>query len=105
MFECLQQIDINSANSEIILHCVSVGISSQLQQWTNFCTNFSPKSGGVGDATSSVRFLIGVVTVPANRPVWGDGTYCDVMMMLCLTALITWCHTLGIMLTLLVCII
>ena len=23
----------------------------QLQQWTNFCTNFSPKSGGVGDTS------------------------------------------------------
>ena len=34
----------------IILHCVSV--SNQLQQWTNFCTIFSPKSGrGVGDAS------------------------------------------------------
>jgi len=32
--------------TEIILHCVSV--SNQLQQWTNFCTNFSPKSGGNG---------------------------------------------------------
>jgi len=35
--------------TEIILHCVSV--SNQLQQWTNFCTNFSPKSGGSGDAS------------------------------------------------------
>ena len=35
--------------TEIILHCVSV--SNQLQQWTNFCTNFSPKSGEVGDAS------------------------------------------------------
>ena len=26
--------------TEIILHCVSV--SNQLQQWTNFCANFSP---------------------------------------------------------------
>ena len=31
------------------LHCVSV--SNQLQQWTNFCTNFSPKSGGMADAS------------------------------------------------------
>ena len=30
--------------TEIILHCVSV--SKQLQQWTNFCTNFSPKKWG-----------------------------------------------------------
>jgi len=29
---------------EIILHCVSV--SNQLQQCTNFCTNFSPKRWG-----------------------------------------------------------
>jgi len=34
---------------KIILHCVSV--INQLQQWTNFCTNFSPKRGGVGDAS------------------------------------------------------
>ena len=27
-----------------MLHCVSV--SNQLQQWTNFCTNFSPKNWG-----------------------------------------------------------
>jgi len=51
VFKCLQQIDINSAvgPTEIILHCVSV--SNQLQQWTNFCMNFNPKSGGVGDAS------------------------------------------------------
>ena len=30
--------------TEIILHCVSV--SKQLQQWTNFCMNFSPKKWG-----------------------------------------------------------
>jgi len=30
--------------TEIILHCVSV--SNQLQQWTNFCTNFGPKKWG-----------------------------------------------------------
>jgi len=29
-----------------------VSVSNQLQQWTNVCTNFSPKKwGGVGDAT------------------------------------------------------
>jgi len=39
--------------TEIISHCVSV--SNQLQQWTNFCTIFSPKSGrGVGDASPRV---------------------------------------------------
>jgi len=26
--------------------CVCVSVSNQLQQWTNYCTNFSPKSGG-----------------------------------------------------------
>ena len=30
--------------TEIILHCVSV--RNQLQQWTNLCTNFSPKKWG-----------------------------------------------------------
>jgi len=40
-------------DAKIILHCVSV--SNQLQQRTNFCTNFSPKKWGSGDAGSGGR--------------------------------------------------
>jgi len=43
----LNNLGLHTCCTEIILHCVSV--SNELQQWTNFCTNFSPKSGGVGD--------------------------------------------------------
>ena len=47
------------------LHCVSV--SNQLQQWTNFCTNFSPKSGGVGDA-SPLSKKVGTPSPPHYTP-------------------------------------
>ena len=40
----LNSLGLQTCCTEIILHCVSV--SNQFQQWTNFCTNFSPKSGG-----------------------------------------------------------
>ena len=43
----LNVLGLRTRCTEIILHCVSV--SNQLQQWTNFCTNFSPeKVGGSG---------------------------------------------------------
>ena len=42
----LNNLGLHSCCTEIILHCVSV--SNQLQQWTNFCTSFSPKSEGSG---------------------------------------------------------
>jgi len=37
----LNNLRLHTCCTEIILHCVSV--SNQLLQWTNFCTNFSPK--------------------------------------------------------------
>ena len=40
----LNNLGLHACCTEIILHCVSV--SNQLQQWTNFCTKFSLKSGG-----------------------------------------------------------
>jgi len=40
----LNNLSLHTFCTEIILHCVSV--SNQLQQWTNFCTNFSPKKLG-----------------------------------------------------------
>jgi len=43
-------LGLHTCCTKIILHGVSV--SNQSQQWTNFCTNFSPKkSGSVGDAS------------------------------------------------------
>jgi len=43
-------LGLHTCRTKIILHCVSV--SNQSQQWTNFCTNFSPtKWGSVGDAS------------------------------------------------------
>ena len=40
----LNNLGLHTCCTEIILHCVSV--SNQLQQWTNFCTNFSPEKWG-----------------------------------------------------------
>jgi len=37
----LNNLGLHTCCTETVLHCVSV--SNQLQQWTNFCTNFSPK--------------------------------------------------------------
>ena len=45
----ISYIEYYVCSTEIILHYVSV--SNQLQQWTNFCTNFSPEVGGMGDAS------------------------------------------------------
>ena len=42
----LNNLGLHTCCTEIILHCVSV--SNQLQQWTNFCTNFSPQKWGSG---------------------------------------------------------
>jgi len=42
----LNNLGLHTCCTEIILHCVSV--SNQLQQWTNFCTNFSPEKWGSG---------------------------------------------------------
>jgi len=54
--------------TEIILHCVSVGLSNQLQlQWTNFRTNFNPKSEGVEDAPPPCRKKVGR-RCPLARP-------------------------------------
>jgi len=41
------------------LSLCSRSVSNQWQQWANFCTTFSPKSGGVG-------------TRPPCRKKWGD---------------------------------
>ena len=49
----LNNSGLRTCCTEIILHCVSV--SNQLQQWTNFCTNFSPKSGGSGGRVPPVE--------------------------------------------------
>jgi len=51
----LNSLGLHTCCTEIILHCVSV--SNQLQQWTNFCTNFSPKKWG---------------TRPPVEKKWGD---------------------------------
>ena len=45
----LNNLGLHTRCTEIILHCVSE--SNQLQQWTNLCTNISPKKWGVGDAS------------------------------------------------------
>ena len=50
--------------TEIILHCVSV--SNQLQQWTNFCTNFSPKKRG----RDNKRLLCRPVEASSVSVVW-----------------------------------
>jgi len=42
----LNNLRLHPCCTDIILHGVSV--SNQLQQWTNFCTNFSPKKWGSG---------------------------------------------------------
>jgi len=47
--------------------CARVSVSNQLQQWTNFCTNFSPKKwGGLGDA-SPCRKKWGDAVAPRPR--------------------------------------
>jgi len=54
--------------TEIILHCVSVGLSNQLQlQWTNFRTNFNPKSGGVEEKSGAT--LSPLASPPHYTPV------------------------------------
>ena len=56
--------------TEIILHCVSV--SNQLQQLTDFCTNFSPKSGGSGGRVPPVEKSGGTPS-PASPPHYTRG--------------------------------
>jgi len=60
----LNNLGLHACCTEIILHCVSV--SNQLQQWTNFCTKFSLKSGEVGDAYPLSK-KVGEQS-PASRP-------------------------------------
>jgi len=50
--------------TEIILHYVSV--SNQLQQWTNFCTNFSPEVGEWGTRPPVEK--VGDAVPPRPRP-------------------------------------
>jgi len=52
--------------TEIILHCVSV--SNQLQQWTNFCTNFSPKKWREWGTRPPCRQKVGDAVLPRPRP-------------------------------------
>ena len=61
----LNNVGLHTCCTEIILHCVSV--SNQLQQWTNFCTNFSPKSGGSGGRVPPVE-KSGGRSPPASPP-------------------------------------
>ena len=58
-------LGLHTCCTEIILHCVSV--SNQLLQWTNFCTNFSPKSGEVMDA-SPLSKKVGDAVPPRPGP-------------------------------------
>ena len=60
----LNNLGLHTCCTDIILHYVSV--SNQLQQWTNFCTNFSPKSGGVGTRPLSKK--VGGRRPPRPRP-------------------------------------
>ena len=68
----LNNLGLHTRCTEIILHCVSV--SNQLQQWTNFCTNFSPKKWGSGDASPLSKKVGDAVpacpcpTTPASPP-------------------------------------
>jgi len=49
----LNSLGLHTCCTENILHCVSV--SNQLQQWTNFCTNFSPQKWGSGGRVPPVE--------------------------------------------------
>jgi len=69
----LNNLGLHARCTEIILHCVSV--SNQLQQWTNFCTNFSPKkwtrppvekSGGRRSRSSLPHYTRFAPTLPAG---------------------------------------
>jgi len=63
--------------TEIILHFVSV--SKQLLQWTNFCTNFSPKSGGEEWGTCPpLSKKVGDAVPPRLRPTtpWSADPIC-----------------------------
>ena len=68
----LNNLGLHTCCIEIILHCVSV--SNQLQQWTNVCSNFSPKKWGVGDASpcqKSEGTPSPLVPAPLH-PCWGS---------------------------------
>ena len=82
-------LGLHTCCTKIILHCVSV--SNQLQQWTNFCTNFSPKKWGSGGRFPPVEKSGGTpsprVLAPLHpwrpvdtrtRAVGGDGVLEDV---------------------------
>ena len=63
-------------DTKIILHCVSV--SNQLQQRTNFCTNFSPKKWGSGDAGSGGRGPLTKKVEDAVSPPHYTPVYCAI---------------------------
>ena len=61
-------------STETILHCVSV--SNQLQQWTNFCTNFSPKEWGSGGRVPPVKKVGDATTPLADWDLWQQQPWC-----------------------------
>jgi len=61
----LNNLGLHTCCTEIILHCVSV--SNQLQQWTNFCTNFSPEKWGSGGRVPLLK-KVGGCCPPASLP-------------------------------------
>ena len=69
--------------TEIILHCVSV--SNQLQQWTNFCTNFTLKKWRT---RPPVEKSGGAVSPPPTTPLSGihHGLIQDIGLLGCLLA-------------------
>ena len=60
----LNSLGLHTCCTEIILHCVSV--SNQLQQWTNFCTNFSPKKWGEWGTRPPCRKKCGTPSPPLH---------------------------------------
>ena len=62
----LNNLGLHACCTEIILHCASV--SNQLQQWTNFGTNFSPKKVGEWGTRLPCRKKWGRTPPPRPRP-------------------------------------
>jgi len=63
--------------TEVILYCVPV--SNQLQQWTDFCTNFSPKKWGSGGR------------VPLSKKVGDAVLFCLMCLCVCARARVCVC--------------
>ena len=62
----LNNLGLHACCTEIILHCASV--SNQLQQWTNFGTNFSPKKVGEWGTRLPCRKKWGDAVPPRPHP-------------------------------------